>query len=63
MLKACVNNILEGLDFFGVFREYGVACLSQSSVLEWYKSCKNIYKYVENGGHLNGVTKQCWYQN
>jgi len=63
LLKACVNNILEGLDFIRVFREYEVACLSQSSALEWYKSFKNIYQYLENGGHLNGVTKQCWYQN
>ena len=63
MLKACVNNILEGLGFIRVFRECGVACLSHFSALECYKSFENIYQYVENGGHLNGVTEQCWYQN
>jgi hypothetical protein len=63
LLKACVNNILEGLGFIRVFREYGVACLSQSSALEWYRSFKNIFQYVENGGHLKGVTDQCLYQN
>jgi hypothetical protein len=33
-LKAYVSNILEGLGFIRVFREYGVACLSQCSALE-----------------------------
>jgi hypothetical protein len=33
LLKACANNILEGLGFIRVFKEYGISCLLQSSAL------------------------------